>query len=313
MAKNEVDEWDTTAANNTDIGGIAVDTNLFRINTIDNAWRELMAQVARAASWTDLGNLTAAELQQLANIDTTTISTAQWGYVGAMDQGVATTDSPTFAAATVAGRVGDSDTGGLQLPSGTDAQRPGSPNTGDTRHSSDQATIEFYNGSGWTQLATGGGSWTLGTEASLPAATSVSVTGLPSGIDELVIWLDSATHDSGGNATFSIRLGDSGGIESSGYENTQGTIGATQSGTNADRFQLSENVANSVTMNSTAVIRRMTGNKFTCSTQTNTSGSVAYASHGIKTLSAELDRFEISANTGSFDGGTYNYAYRVGS
>jgi hypothetical protein len=40
--------------------------------------------------------ITNAELQQLATIDSTTISTTQWGYVGAMDQAVATTDSPTF-------------------------------------------------------------------------------------------------------------------------------------------------------------------------------------------------------------------------
>lgn len=44
----------------------------------------------------DMGGITAAERTQLANIDSTTISTAQWGYVGAQDQGTATTDTPTF-------------------------------------------------------------------------------------------------------------------------------------------------------------------------------------------------------------------------
>ncbi|MFT7432963.1 MAG: hypothetical protein ACI9TY_000585, partial [Alphaproteobacteria bacterium] len=48
---------------------------------------------------TDISNtaLTTAELQQLQNIDATTISATQFGYLGAMDQGVATTDSVTFA------------------------------------------------------------------------------------------------------------------------------------------------------------------------------------------------------------------------
>jgi hypothetical protein len=40
--------------------------------------------------------LTAAELQQLQNINSVTISNAQWGYVGAMDQGVSTSDGPSF-------------------------------------------------------------------------------------------------------------------------------------------------------------------------------------------------------------------------
>jgi len=44
-----------------------------------------------------LKNLAATEIAELENIGATTISAAQWGYLGAMDQGVATTDSPTFA------------------------------------------------------------------------------------------------------------------------------------------------------------------------------------------------------------------------
>lgn len=43
-----------------------------------------------------VNNLTAAEISQLENIDTTTISTTQWGYVGNMDQSVSTSDDVTF-------------------------------------------------------------------------------------------------------------------------------------------------------------------------------------------------------------------------
>ncbi len=45
-----------------------------------------------------LKNLTTAEINQLENINLVTISNAQWGFLGAMDQGVATTDSVEFAA-----------------------------------------------------------------------------------------------------------------------------------------------------------------------------------------------------------------------
>lgn len=46
------------------------------------------------------GDLTVSEVNQLANIGTTTISAAQWVYLGAQDQGTSTTDSPTFAGLT---------------------------------------------------------------------------------------------------------------------------------------------------------------------------------------------------------------------
>jgi hypothetical protein len=46
-------------------------------------------------------SLTSAEVTQLANIDTTTISTSQWGNVGAMDQDVATTSDVDFASITL--------------------------------------------------------------------------------------------------------------------------------------------------------------------------------------------------------------------
>lgn len=45
MAKNSVSDWDTTAGNNTDIGGININEGCLAAN-INNALRELMAQVA---------------------------------------------------------------------------------------------------------------------------------------------------------------------------------------------------------------------------------------------------------------------------
>lgn len=47
--------------------------------------------------------LTAAELGQLQNIGAATISATQWGYLGATDQALATTDNVTFATVTVTG------------------------------------------------------------------------------------------------------------------------------------------------------------------------------------------------------------------
>ena len=40
-------------------------------------------------------------------------------------------------------------TGAMRIPSGTTAQRPGSPGIGYTRYNTNTLTIEFYNGTGW--------------------------------------------------------------------------------------------------------------------------------------------------------------------
>ena len=46
-------------------------------------------------------------------------------------------------------------TDALRLPSGTGAQRPGTPANGDLRYNTDDATIEGYSNGGWANLASG--------------------------------------------------------------------------------------------------------------------------------------------------------------
>jgi len=53
----------------------------------------------------ELKNLTTAEIQQLENIDSTTISATQWGYLGSLNQDLATTDSPTFNNLTISSNI----------------------------------------------------------------------------------------------------------------------------------------------------------------------------------------------------------------
>jgi hypothetical protein len=58
------------------------------------------------AARTSLNSLTSGELSQLENIGTSTISATQWGYVGALDQDLATTDAVAFTTVT-ADLIGD--------------------------------------------------------------------------------------------------------------------------------------------------------------------------------------------------------------
>lgn len=66
-------------------------------------------------------DLTTAEVTQLATIGTSTVSAGQWGNVGAMDQDVATTSSPTFAALSLTAALTEAN-GGTGETTFTDGQ-----------------------------------------------------------------------------------------------------------------------------------------------------------------------------------------------
>lgn len=83
------------------------------------------------------------------------------GGIGSANLGLALAASPTFTGtATFGGNVLMSGTGVIDLPVGTTAERPGTPNNGMIRYNSTLARYEGYSGSAWGQLgggATGGG------------------------------------------------------------------------------------------------------------------------------------------------------------
>jgi hypothetical protein len=58
-------------------------------------------KITKANLFGELNDLSDVEIQQLQNIGTETISSSQWGYLGSLDQALATDDSPEFDALTV--------------------------------------------------------------------------------------------------------------------------------------------------------------------------------------------------------------------
>ena len=106
--------------------------------------------------WADTGN-NLLKIRNGSNADFITIGT-----LGTANLGLATTASPTFSGtATFSGNVLLSGTGYLDLPVGTTAQRPGSPNSGMIRFNSDLTQFEGHNGTSWGTIgggAKGGGS-----------------------------------------------------------------------------------------------------------------------------------------------------------
>lgn len=101
------------------------------------------------------------------------------GTLASANLGLAPLASPSFTGtATFAGDVLLSGTGVLDLPVGTTAQRPGSPNSGMIRFNTDLGQFEGYNGTAWSSVgggATGGGSDTVFLENSNTVTTSYTL------------------------------------------------------------------------------------------------------------------------------------------
>ena len=98
------------------------------------------------------------------------INVSAVGGIGTANLGLALAASPSFTGtATFAGNILMSGTGTLDLPVGTTAQRPGSPNNGMIRYNTTLTRYEGYSGSAWGSLgggATGGGGdqWVVETD-----------------------------------------------------------------------------------------------------------------------------------------------------
>eukprot|EP00818_Percolomonas_sp_WS_P002556 CAMPEP_0117440968 /NCGR_PEP_ID=MMETSP0759-20121206/3374_1 /TAXON_ID=63605 /ORGANISM="Percolomonas cosmopolitus, Strain WS" /LENGTH=270 /DNA_ID=CAMNT_0005232771 /DNA_START=1006 /DNA_END=1818 /DNA_ORIENTATION=- len=84
--------------------GVTVDGVLLKDGLVDSV--DVSALKTDVDGFPDeLKSLTADEINQLANIGTCTVSATQWGYLGATDQGLATTDDVTFNNISVTGTV----------------------------------------------------------------------------------------------------------------------------------------------------------------------------------------------------------------
>ena len=106
---------------------------------------EASADATDTASVTSSGALMDSELTAIASVK-------------ALNQGVATGDSPTFSNLTLSG------TASVKVPSGTTAQRDGTPANGMFRYNSTNEQFEGYQSSAWGAIGGGGGSNTFTTD-----------------------------------------------------------------------------------------------------------------------------------------------------
>jgi hypothetical protein len=159
---------------------------------------------------------------------------------------------------------------------------------------------------------TGVGVLTSGTSVASTSGTSIDFTSIPSWVKRVTVMLSGVSTN--GSSNWLIQLGDSGGIENTGYISVSTYLGSSTGGTSyTTGFGL-------IVVNSTHVqqglltLCNLTGNVWTANGSFAGSGTAAdfmYSTAGSKTLSATLDRVRITTvnGTDTFDAGTINILY----
>ena len=152
----------------------------------------------------------------------------------------------------------------------------------------------------------------LGTSKSA-TGTNVNFAGIPSGVKRITVMFDGVS--TSGTSSILLRLGDSGGFETSGYISVSSTVITSSAGADHSTagFLLTGTGLEAAGIHSgTCVLTLLSGNSWT---QFGCLGAIlnnrSLSSSGSKTLSATLDRIRITTANGTdtFDAGSINIAY----
>ena len=143
-------------------------------------------------------------------------------------------------------------------------------------------------------------------------STSVDFTGIPSWVKRITVMLDVVSTN--GTSAIQLQLGDSGGIETSGYVSTVSSISNTASGSNVLTSGVPVNTASAAAGSYSGILTcvKMSGNLWSTSISCiRTDTAVAFVGAGNKTLSDTLTQVRITTvnGTDTFDAGTINILY----
>jgi hypothetical protein len=198
----------------------------------------------------------------------------------------------TINASTTTGLVQSADTSGI-----IELQSNG---TTKTTVSSSGLAIGQYNPS--TSLVTSG------TAVASTSGTSIDFTSIPSWVKRITVMFDGVSTN--GSSLVCIQLGDSGGIETTGYNG-----GATNQSPTYTANTIGLNVLSgsspSVSLMGQGVLTKISGNNWVFSAGIQLSLGNISAAGGSKTLSDTLDRIRITTLSGTetFDAGSINILY----
>ena len=172
------------------------------------------------------------------------------------------------------------------------------------------------NGAGAPTWVTFSAGFTLGTPVASTSGTSITFTSIPAGTKQIIIMLKEVS--TGGSDPLCVRIGDSGGIETSGYDCSACSMGGsntTQIGSSANSYQIesASPAVSGYTRSGNIVLNLQDSSDYTWILSGTIKGSGPYVSvsAGRKSLSAVLDRVSVSSTStsDSFSAGEINIAY----
>jgi len=154
----------------------------------------------------------------------------------------------------------------------------------------------------------------LGTAQASTSGTSIDFTGIPSWVKRITIMYSGVSTN--GSSNWLVQLGDSGGIENTGYLGVGTFLGATVAGSNYTAgFGFSVGGAGHI-LHGSAVLTLLSSstNSWTCMGSLGGTGTAAgfiYSTAGAKSLSGTLDRVRLTTvnGTDTFDAGSVNILY----
>jgi hypothetical protein len=154
---------------------------------------------------------------------------------------------------------------------------------------------------------------TSGTAVASTSGTSIDFTSIPSWVKRVTVMFDSVSTN--GTSNYQIQLGDSGGIETTGYQAVSTYGGANGTGTVTTGFPIFNNTATDQKSGALVfTLLNSSNNTWVC--QGNVGQFVNQTNYnmttgGNKSLSATLDRIRITTinGTDTFDNGTINILY----
>ena len=155
------------------------------------------------------------------------------------------------------------------------------------------------------------GALTAGTAVNA-SGTAVNFTDIPSWVKRITVMFSGVSTN--GNSLAQIQIGDSGGVETTGYASNAAVVGSSTAGsTSTTGFALDGSSAATVIRSGIIVLCLQTGTTWVASGNINrddTSGFVNFMA-GKKTLSDVLDRVRITTvnGTDTFDAGSINILY----
>jgi len=155
---------------------------------------------------------------------------------------------------------------------------------------------------------------TSGTAVASTSGTSIDFTSIPSWVKRITVMLNGVS--SNGSSGYQVQLGDSGGVETTGYSSASAYLGSSTSGANSTTGLLINNSLNSSNTFAGAIyISKLNGNTYVATGsliyESTSPTSFVVLSTGTKTLSDTLTQVRITTvnGTDTFDAGTINILY----